>query len=441
MALTRVTKWVLATGLASFLPVGAYAQLNNDNSPWEMFAARLAQRLSVPANGEAPTFQIIREPKLANWADPKYGIGDLFTLAGYLTEPGEFYSPSSNLTLFGQYTAFLSSLDLPASNESLKPAMKKARSEWVAALGGFNKLYDERGKAWERFVKTEAALPQNERTPYQIWYEREYGPKLGAQQGVVDEKALAYADLLGGSYKGFQRIGSLVANLDSKANLQVATFPVGPPLEVPKFSVDTDMAEFIKKGDEGKGFSETWEFDKSHSRRALSWSNRGGSAGVRIGWFRFGGGGGGKKETLDITKDGVSMTVTFKNFTTATIIPGSWYNGDAIKLLWDSPYTPGAVASKEKLFGPNGSFKPRVSRAVLVYKPSIVLKLDSAASAKVLESWNGSGSVGIGPFQFRGGAAGGKDELVEDKARNALIIEDKTGIPQIVAVFVVNYPQ
>lgn len=428
---------VLCTAFAA----PSWAQLSNDNSPWEMFASRLVKRLAVQdSNGKITNFQLVKQPTSADWADPKIGASTFHDFAAKLTNPGEFYA-TSDLTLFGQFELFLNSLDLPPANEATRPAMERARTQYLESLSGFRKIVTAANKEWARFDKEQAALPPQRRTPYEIWEAREFGPKMGTQEQVIKERAYEYAKLLSDTYKGFSGIGGLITGMTNTAYRTRVTLADGKPQDVPSFALNADLAKFIAKGDANAGFEETWGFDKSHERRALSWSSRSGGAGVKVGWFSFGASGGGRKETLDITKDSIAMTVKFKNFTTFSITPGPWFSGDAVKAMWEGPYKAGAIASKAKLFGPDGSFRPRVAQVVLVHRPTVTMKLDASQYSKVVESWNGSGGVGIGPFGFRGKASGGKDELIEDKANNTLTIEDKTGIPQIVAIFTVSYPQ
>lgn len=423
------------------ISLNCQAQVNNDNAPWEMFANRLIKRLSLgDVNGKINNFQIVKQPTTADWTDPKFGDWNFLSFANDLTTYDEFYS-KTDLTLYGQFSQFLESLDLPPADSKSKLAMEKARKGYIAATSGYKKIESDSIKSWVRFSKEQEALPADRRKHYDVWYAQEFGAKMGDQERVVREKAYDYSLLLADAYKGFSGIGSLITNLPNQAYKKTATSANGVTAMLPSFALNGDLSKFIQKGDANEGFEEAWSFDKTHERRTLTWSSRGGSAGIQIGWFSAGGSAGGSRENLDIMKDGVSMTVKFKNFTTMTITPGPWYNGDAIKALWDGPYKPGALASKNKLFGPNGSFRPRVAQVVLVHRPSVTVKLDATQYSKVVETWSGSGGIGIGPFGFRASAKGGKDEMIEDKANNTLTFEDKTGIPQIVAIYTVSYPQ
>lgn len=433
-----------AVCLGAFLFVASgntVAQLANDNSPWEMFANRLVKRLAIQdADGKITNFQLVKEPVQADWANPKYGEAFFYSFASQLTTPGEFYS-KQDLTLHQQFKNFLLSLDLPPVNEASRPAMEAARTKYEAALSGYQKIRLEEIKAWEKLEKAEARLPANRKTNYDVWYAREFGARMGLQKQRMDEFAYDYGRLLSDTFKGFAGIGGLITGLENTGYQMQITHPGGRVESVPAFNRVGDIEQFIAKGNSSDGFAETWEFDKSHERRALNWSSGGGSAGVKIGWFSLGGSASSRKENLDITKDSIGMVVKFKNFTTIDIAPGTWFSGDAIKTLWEGPYKQGAIASKTTLFGPKGSFKPRVAKVVLVHRPTITLKLSASQYNKVVESWSGSGSIGVGPFSFGGSKAGGKDELTEDKASNSITLEDKTGIPQIIAVYTVSYPQ
>jgi len=438
-SMCMVNLTVLLATVACSIP--CHAQLNNDNAPWEMFAKRLISRLSVPdVNGKITNFQLVKQPTYADWLDPKSGDWNFLTFANRLAPPGEFYAPV-DLTLYQQYSDFLGSLDLPPVDPKQAAATDKARKEWLRATEGYKEIDKRKVKVWAEFDAAQKALPASERTHYQVWLAREYGAKLGAQQQLVSEKAYKYSLLLADTYKGFSGIGALIANLPNTQYKKTVTSANDVVTTMPTFAYDANFASFVQKGDSGTGFEETWLFDKNHERRTLTWSSRSGSAGIKIGWFSAGGSASGSRESLDIFKDGVSMTVKFKNFTTIPITPGPWYNGDAIKALWTGPYKAGAIANKDSLFGPQGSFKPRVSQVVLVHRPSVTLKLDASQYSKVVETWSGSGSIGIGPFGFRGGARGGKDEMISDAASNTVTFEDKTGIPQIVAVYTISYPQ
>ena len=418
----------------------ASAQLNNDNAPWEMFAARLIERLKPPvaADGVIRGFQLVKEPVQADWGNPEYGKAYFYSMAAYLTRRGEFYS-KSDLTLNGQFKNFLSSLNLPAANEDAKKKIPAAQSAWTSSLDEFDKIAAKRDEAWAARVKSEAALPEKSRTKYDVWYDKNFGKKMGAAERAAETSAYEYAKLLNDAHKGYAGIGNLIAGLN--ANKMDIKFPQGKDEEVPRFNYVPDMAKFVKDGDEGRGFVESWNFKQTSKRESLTWSSRSGSAGVRIGWLRVGGGGGGSQQTEVKTKSGTGFDVTFKNFATFDITPGGWFDGNAIKALWEGPYMQGAIASKDKLFGPNGSFLPRVSRVVVVYKPSVTIRLEKSEYERTKSNWGASGSISVGPFGFRGGAAGGKDELQTNEAENSVTLVDNTGIPQVVAVFTTSYPE
>lgn len=433
--------WAIAGQVA--LIAHAEAQVENNSAPWEMFAARLITRLQLnqTPDGKLPGLQIVTTPTTAEWSNPTYGKSNLYLFANALSTPGPVYAPDKDLTLFGQYKMFLESLDLPVADKSKQAALDEARKAWLKSTEAFTAIEKARNTAWRTYSKDQDALPKDQRTPYSVWYQREYGAKIGAQEQVVSEKAFAYAKLLSEVYKGYSGLGNLITGLQNKANFMNVTYPNLLEASVPIFVPSTDIAEFIRKGDAEQGFVETWEFDRKKERRSFTWSQGGANAGFAKGWFGLSGSAGEKKEKLDIDKEGTYMKVTFKNFTTVSITPGSWFDGNAIKALWEGPYKAGAIGNKEKLFGVNGSFKQRPARVILAYKPKITVRLDASTYKKIVETWRAGGSVRVGPFNFGGSRAGGKDELTTDEAKNEFTIEDKTGIPVVLAVINVTYPQ
>lgn len=433
----------LTASLQATFVTDAIAQVENNSAPWEMFAKRLITRLQLneTPEGKLPGLQIVVSPTTAEWSNATYGKANLYLFANTLSSPGPIYSPDNDLTLFGQYKMFLESLDLPVADKSKQTALDEARKAWLKSTEGFTAIEKARNAAWRAYSKDQKTLPKDQQTPYAVWYQREYGAKIGAQEQVVSEKAFAYAKLLSDVYKGYSGLGSLITGLQNKANFMNVTYPNLLEASVPIFLPSTDIAEFIRKGDAEQGFVETWEFDKKSERRSFTWSQGGASAGFAKGWFGLSGNAGEKKEKLDIDKDGTYMKVTFKNFTTVSVAPGSWFDGNAIKALWEGPYKADAIGNKEKLFGSKGSFKQRPSRVVLAYKPKITVRLDASTYKKIVETWKAGGSVRVGAFSFGGSKSGGKDELTTDDAKNEFTIEDKTGIPVVLAVINVAYPQ
>jgi hypothetical protein len=120
------------------------------------------------------------------------------------------------------------------------------------------------------------------------------------------------------------------------------------------------------------------------------------------------------------------------------VTPSDWYSGQLIKLFKNGPFVEGSVADiaykAHNLWGQTGILALRASALVLVYEPSIEIKISQQDYQRDASQWSASGGLNIGCFSFGASAGGSREDVKYDAASSTIRATDTTGVPKILAV-------
>ncbi len=190
-----------------------------------------------------------------------------------------------------------------------------------------------------------------------------------------------------------------------------------------------------------QGLRIVWDFHDYKQRRTEETTNIAGSAGISLGFFRFGASGGQLTTRIDETKETTDLLVEFQNLGRLVITPGLWFSKNLINTFKDGKdYIPGSPITKGgPIWWPNGRFASIPKEILLAYKTKITITLSATRFSEVRKRLELGGGLAIGPFLVLTGSGGNKYQHVEyDEGHNRLIIEDTTPAPLILAV--INEP-
>lgn len=411
------------------------AQVQNNNAPWEMFAARLTAQIKGTATAPWPGLQLVPIPMDARWDDPALGNYYAWHLLGdMIPKWGVSYSPTQRL-ITDEYGLFIKSIELPLADPKQRANAEKARKQWNKALAEQQAAARQLATHWKTFDADQQALPPNRRTGFDAWYSQYDGKTLAALHEKADAAALQYVSYAAKTYKGNAFAATFITNYDNEAFQLETPSPDGIKLKYRTYNISPDLGQWIatskKMVADNAPPSMSWEFKRDTGRRHTEDESMGGS----FSWFGFlGVSGGTSRHSVDTNREGFHMRFEARNLGQFTISPGRWFSGTAVMLFKDGPFAQGAVIDPKKLWGEKGSFNLLPTTLIVAFRPKLTASLTSEEYHYLKQSWAGGGGFSIGPFSFGASANKTVENITWDDASNTVTAETQSDVPQILAI-------
>jgi hypothetical protein len=412
------------------------AQIDQLNAPWEMFSAQLGKQIAGSANWQG--LQFVSIPKAANWNDPKTGKWVAWSDIGdSLPAWGPTYRGTSRRITDG-YLAFISNLLIPLPNAQLQEKANDAQKEYADAVEKWEKAREAVGDHWQSFNSKQASLPPDQRMDFDEWYETFESKKIAPYVSRAQLAAQKWTSYINQASGGYAFVADIIGRYNDDSFQMVAEDTNGKKRKYRVFDITPDLDQFIQQA---KARPDTdpprlsFTFNKS-SERTRTWSEHiGGSVSFFGGFFGFGASAGSDRSGCDVTHDKFMMSFRAKDVRAFDIRPSGWFNGAAITAFPNGPWVEGPVKQGiVKLWGPDGILALIPNQIIVAVKPKVSCTVKSDEYKSFKSSYSAGGGISIGPFGF-GGSYGRSDSTVTfDDASNTVTAEDKSDVPQIIAI-------
>ena len=406
-----------------------------------MFRSELASFLGAAAN---PTqfqgLQIPAFPIEVLWDQPQWGKWLSFRDADNIPLWGPVFQDSPANRVVDAYGLFLTSIDAPAQDPAAAQEAADLGVRLADAAEGISNARSRLGRAWRRFDRDQADLPEEFQLSFEQWFAQDWGQRLAVLQNNYDNIAVQWVSAANRAGGGWQQLAQAVLaynnpafqvqleNLDG-AKLAYRTWSLVPPLE-----------DFIAEAKANQGTSLTIAINRSTSTTDITSSSWDVSTGLSIGIFGLSASGGHERTTVDATSQDFQMTFSTKAFTGIRIAPGGWFNQNVVLQFQNGPFIPTSIVGqgRARFFGPPDGvpvlFNLVRTVVYVAWQPQVSCKLDQTAFTSVHDSWNAGGGLSIGPFSFGGGISGSSDTAQFDATNRTFTITSASPHPQIVAV-------
>lgn len=416
----------------------AAAQVTNNNAGWEMWMARIYDLVAKNQSGDSlKRIQVVTTPRRAEWQVAKpSGPYNFCTFADSIPRLGAEYEPTS-AHVSEQYLQFVDGLNVPPIDNSKQVELNAARNKYNKERSQLDTLRDNADSAWTDFdKKQQKTKPRDEWLTYrQFLAQRKWGGLIGQQETAVWGASQTYTNLIVKKFKGFQQVDKTIDNAHSAAYFKDIQNEQGAIYHCPQYGLAPTVESFI-----GQPTKLSWDFYQNKEHKTIESSRLGGSASISIGFFSFGGSGGGNWTRINEEKEQVDFKVEFKSLGRLTLNQGPWFSKtlittfqDGMDFIPNSPITKGG-----KLWWPDGRFAWITKEVVLAYQPKFTVTLSKSRYEDVKKALSGGGGLSIGPFSF--GASGGSstESISYDDGHNTITLEDTADSPMILAV--INEP-
>lgn len=181
--------------------------------------------------------------------------------------------------------------------------------------------------------------------------------------------------------------------------------------DIERFKTDTNRltVEF----EHGKGESSTIE---------KRWN---GSAGVRVGWFSFGGSASRTEIERKSSEQTEKVSFTFQNVDEFTVYRDKWYKANLIEQYGSQP---------GGLWGTNGIFN--IIPVSYVLARGLVMEATTTDEVKsyMETQFQGGGNIGIGPFNFGGSKSETRIQSTFERTNTGVKITDISNSVHIIAI-------
>lgn len=421
-------------------PLVATAQpVTNNNAGWEMWMARIYDLVAKNQSGDAlRRIQVVTAPRHAEWQTNKtLGPYQWCTFADSIPQLGGEYVPSSS-SVYEQYQQFIDGLNIPPPDESKQKQMEAAREEYERQREKLDKLREDAMDAWVKFDKRQrTSFPEAQWKSWNVWYpSSQWGNKVGNQKTAVSQANQKYVSLVAKTFKGMNSVNDAIGRARNEAYVKDIEGDKGVIYHCPQYALTPTVESFTAQSNKV-----VWDFVSNKERKTIESSSLRGGGSISVGFFKFGGSGGGSWSKVEEEKEKVDMKVEFQNLGRATVQPGPWFSKVLISTFnKEGPYIAGSPITKGGAvwWRDQGRFSWIPKEVLLAYRPKFTITLSASRYSQVKSSIDGGGGFGIGPFSF--GAKGNKNyERIEfDDAKNTVSLEDLSDSPMILAV--INEP-
>ncbi|MEN3239003.1 hypothetical protein PUR29_36820 [Methylobacterium ajmalii] len=412
------------------------------NGPWEMLLSTLGRYVD---GGDPKNVQMVTAPRPANWNDKKYGQWRLSKVIGdAMPAWGTSYQPNTSNSFGSSYAIYITNIVIPVADQNLQAQINTAKRDWVAATTALSNSVSTSGDRWSKFNRKQSSLPPSKRKDFDWWYSNLELKFLKPKENDVLLTGQTYSSLINKAGKGWQA----VANLVNKYSDLSATYLVAAEgaeedrrESVYRYLVGQSLDDFIESSIRNNPQTIA-DYDKSSTRKHVDQTSWGANA--SYGFFIRASGSGGSSHINWQTEE-FKMKFSAKGIQSFEIVAGDWLSSNLIK-MWNildfQPDGPIDRAIKKKmLWGKDGIFNLRSATAIVVYEPTIEIKLSKADYDRTASWWSGSTGIGIGPFSFGASAGGSKEDVIFNSGTNSIIAKDTTGIPKIIAIVTEVLPQ
>jgi hypothetical protein len=410
------------------------AQGQNDVSAWERFLTILSDFIR---GGGAQHVQFLSTYQGADWNDPTYGQYRVCRLIGdTIPEWGSGYKPRTGKSFGDEYGVFIQNLVLPLTDPSVIHQADSARTNWLASLDVLQAAQAAVGPHWQRFDQWQQSLPADRRLKFDIWYQRYDGQKIGALQQRADGLASTYQRFFNQAYGGYAFLADLITRFSSTTRVQALAPDSGVYEALYPYSVSPSLDDFIKTYTASPG-TRSFRLDSSTSHYNSSQTTWGASASYAF-FVRVGASG--SSTNIDYNSQDFSVQFSVDAMQAFNVVPGQWFSADVVQFFKAGDhFIPGGpidIAFKNKtLWGnENSVFALRTAQVVVALHPKVTVHLSNVDYHNATSSWNASAGIGIGPFSFGGSAGQTKVDIQKHDDTSTITAEDKSGVPQIIAV-------
>jgi uncharacterized membrane protein YgcG len=432
---TRILILTLLFG--AILVPHSVAQVANNNAGWEMWMARIYDLVAKNQSGDSlKRIQVVTIPRRAEWQTAKAnGPYNFCTFADSIPRLGAEYEPTS-ARVSEQYAQFVDGLNIPPIDNSKKAQLKAARAAYYDERSKLDTLNNNAQSAWDNWYDKHKNDPSNELKTYRLFLaNRKWGALIGQQETAVAAANQSYTNLIVKQFKGFQQVDKAIDNAHNDAYFSKIQNDQGSIYICPQYGLTPTVETFI-----AQPTKVSWDFYQNKERKTIESSSLGGSASISIGFFSFGGSGGGSWTRINEEKEKVDFQVEFKSFGRLTLNQGPWFSKVLINTFHDgTDFIPNSPITKGgKLWWPDGRFAWIPKEVVLAYQPKFTITLSKSRYEDVKKAVSGGGGFSIGPFSF--GASGGSntENISYDDGHNTVTLEDTADSPTILAV--INEP-
>jgi hypothetical protein len=419
----------------------ATAQVANNNAGWEMWMDRIYDLVAKNQTGDSlKRIQVVTIPRRAEWQIAKpSGPYNFCTFADSIPRLGAEFEPTS-AHVSEQYLQFVDGLNIPPIDNSKQAEVDAARKKYDKERNQLDTLRDNADSAWADYDKKQRKTkPSDEWLTYRLFLaQRKWGGLIGQQETAVAGASQAYTNLIVKKFKGFESVDKAIDNAHSSAFYKDIQNEQGAIYHCPQYGLVPTVESFI-----AQPTKITWDFYSNKERKTIESSSLSGSASISVGFFSFGGSGGGNWSRINEEKEQVDFKVEFKNLGRLTLNQGPWFSkilittfSDGTDFIPNSPITKGG-----KLWWPDGRFPWIPKEVVLAYQPKFTITLSKSRYEDVKKAVSGGGGISIGPFSF--GASGGNstENISYDDGHNTVTMEDTADSPMILAVINEPLPQ
>ena len=377
-------------------------------------------------------------PRHAEWQTNKtLGPYQWCVFADSIPQLGGEYVPTSS-SVYEQYQQFIDGLDIPAPDESKQAALEAARTAYEKERGRLDDLRANAIDAWVAYDKKQkATFPQPQWKSYNVWYpSSQWGIKVGNQKIATSQANQKYISLVAKTFKGMNSVNNAIGSARNDAYVKDVEGDKGVVYHCPQYAlvptVETFVFQTTKVG---------WDFYSNKERKTIESSSLSGGGPVSVGFFRFGGSGGGNWSKIDEQKEKTDFKVEFQNLGRATIQQGPRFSKVLINTFnKDGPYIVGSPITKGGAvwWRDKGRFAWMPKEVLLAYRTKFTITLGATSYSQAKSSISGGGGFSVGPFSF--GASGNKavENTSFDDATNTITLEDLSDSPMILAV--INEP-
>lgn len=439
-SLMRTSENAMMTLHQSALTVFTDARLdpNGAADPWQLFANALTQKI----NGGAPLpgLELVTVPRPAQWNDRDYGRWRAIFISDAIPRWEVAYSPTP-YTVTDGYETFLESISLPLPNTADQKAADRAKKEYLASQKELQKATAEIAKEYTNFRRTQiaAGVGEDDVMPYRTWMTKFGNNELQPKQNDFDQRQATYLAYVQRAYGGDQTLFRALRNFNDASYQVEATSEDGLTLNYRTFIVTPGLDDFIKAGRARVANNDppewTFTLDKNSSKYDFSSSHYKTGASISVGFFSFGGNAESSTTSVNTSDNEFSLAFSAVGLQAFDIKAGRWFLPNAVKAYKDGPFVPSSLTGKPpEFFGPNGQFNQMPSQIIVAFRPKVVLHLSAAEYQRLDTFFSGGGSVGVGPFSFGGSYNKSTTKIDKDAVNHTFTFEDKSDVPQIIAV-------
>jgi hypothetical protein len=429
------------------LPATSNAQTES-RTLWQYYTEVLRAAIKMEAKIDDSSDQIhfFSTPRPADWDESQFGLWRFLELADTIPKWGDPVYSGTGRKFSDAYIEFLCTIPFKLNDDKEQKRAELSAQRMIEAIEQINIARVRVQEVWKQFDATQN--DHVDKVSYNTWYQNTGSLLESRAKLQLNSRISDYNYWLG---KVVGSMSNVITEFYNDAyKVKVRAKAESSEEFRPDYSSSSELSKFITASkslnndscDKLKITIDKNNFDSKSS------SEQGGINSVASINLLSTIQGEGKEDTVELEVNNETFNLQFcvRNWQSFSISPGKWYNGNIVRKFGSNYKSTNISYEQQKFFGKNGILNLRPVQIIVVYQPKLAITLTKSKYDLLREKINKSAGVKLGFLKYKLGLSGdaSKDKDITTVSFNqetkTIYLEDKTEVPQILAVVSAELP-